>query len=89
MAPRSNSGDVYVQGEFSEPMTAQHNFAEQFDLDNPIQAMSSYSRIMHKHTQEQLEMATTSARRRSDSPSASLKHEDSGSSMDSVSSTSS
>ena len=36
---------VYVSGDgFSEPMSAQHNFANNFDLDNPERAMTDYQR---------------------------------------------
>ncbi|KAF2023686.1 hypothetical protein EK21DRAFT_80280 [Setomelanomma holmii] len=56
---------VYVSGDFSEPMSAQHNFANNFDLDNPDAAMSAYQKIMHEHTKRQLNTATDSARRRS------------------------
>lgn len=35
---------VYVRDNFSAPMSAQHNFANQYDLDNPTQSMSIYSR---------------------------------------------
>jgi hypothetical protein len=37
---------VYVSGEFSEPMGAQHNFANTFDLDNPDAAMSAYQKYV-------------------------------------------
>ncbi|KAF2232408.1 hypothetical protein EV356DRAFT_578450 [Viridothelium virens] len=82
---------VYAQENFAEPISAQHDFTNHFDLDNPMQAMSYYARIMHAHTKQQLDTATTSARRRSEasSTSASLSHEDSRSSTGSVSSTSS
>ncbi|KAH7135265.1 hypothetical protein B0J11DRAFT_575863 [Dendryphion nanum] len=60
---------VYVSGDFSEPMHAQHNFANQYDLDQPEQAVSSYARIMHEHTKRQLQTATQSARRRSEGSS--------------------
>ncbi|KAF2179834.1 hypothetical protein K469DRAFT_471670, partial [Zopfia rhizophila CBS 207.26] len=57
---------IYVQGDFSELMSAQHSFANQFDLENLNHAISVYARrIMHEHTKRQLNMATTSARRRS------------------------
>ncbi|KAF2455597.1 hypothetical protein BDY21DRAFT_267954, partial [Lineolata rhizophorae] len=61
-----NSG-VYIQPgtTYSEPMTAQHNFANTYDLSHPQQAMSSYSKVMLQHTQRQLQTATSSARRRS------------------------
>lgn len=41
--PAHNQG-VYVTQNFSEPMTAQHNFANQFDLNQPEAAMSSYQK---------------------------------------------
>ncbi|KAF2657123.1 hypothetical protein K491DRAFT_595659 [Lophiostoma macrostomum CBS 122681] len=62
----SQHSAVYVSGEFSEPMSARHNFTNQFDLDNPQMAMSSYARIMHEHTKRQLSTATNSARRRTE-----------------------
>jgi len=37
---------VYVSDTFSEPMSAQHNFANHFDLNNPDQAMSAYQRYV-------------------------------------------
>ncbi|KAF1986539.1 hypothetical protein K402DRAFT_332147 [Aulographum hederae CBS 113979] len=55
---------VYVNGQFSEPMSAQHNFSEQYDLEDPATAMSSYNRVMHQHTKQQLATATNSAARR-------------------------
>ncbi|KAH7071339.1 hypothetical protein BKA63DRAFT_568476 [Paraphoma chrysanthemicola] len=61
---------VYVSEGFSEPMSAQHNFANNFDLDNPDAAMSAYQRIMHEHTKRQLSTATDSARRRSGASSS-------------------
>ncbi|KAI9707762.1 MAG: hypothetical protein M1836_000724 [Candelina mexicana] len=53
------------EGEFSDPATAQHNFQNQYDLDNPMEAMNSYARIMHQHTKRQMENATRPVRRRS------------------------
>jgi hypothetical protein len=35
---------VYVSDGFSEPMSAQHNFANTFDLNNPDRAMTDYQR---------------------------------------------
>ncbi|KAJ4322487.1 hypothetical protein N0V94_002361 [Neodidymelliopsis sp. IMI 364377] len=58
------AASVYVTDDFSEPMTAQHNFVNNFDLDHPEDAMSAYQRIMHEHTKRQLSTATNSARRR-------------------------
>lgn len=37
---------VYVRDDYSAPMSAQHNFANQFDLDNPSQSMSIYARYV-------------------------------------------
>jgi len=61
---QADSG-VYIQGAFSEPMNIQHSFANHYNMGDPGMAMTSYARIMHQHTQQQLEMATRSARRRS------------------------
>ena len=62
---------VYVSEGFSEPMSAQHNFANNFDLKNPEAAMTAYQKIMHEHTKRQLSTATESARRRSGASSSS------------------
>lgn len=40
--------------------------------DDPVAAMSSYSRMMHYHTQQQMDAATRSARRRSSGSSEAL-----------------
>ena len=42
----STSPSVYVNGTFSEPMTAQHNFQNKYDLDNPVEAMETYARYV-------------------------------------------
>ncbi|KAI9791347.1 MAG: hypothetical protein M1833_001538 [Piccolia ochrophora] len=36
---------VYVNGNFSEPLAAQHEFQNKYDLDDPSSAMTSYSRL--------------------------------------------
>ncbi|MCJ1483663.1 hypothetical protein MMC06_003831 [Schaereria dolodes] len=54
----------YIADSFSEPMTALHNFQNRYDLDNPVEAMSSYARTMHQHTKRQMDSATRAARRR-------------------------
>lgn len=41
-----STASVYVTDNFSEPMTAQHNFANNFDLDHPEDAMSAYQRYV-------------------------------------------
>ncbi|KAK8164688.1 hypothetical protein BKA80DRAFT_190177, partial [Phyllosticta citrichinensis] len=61
---------VYVRENFSEPMTPMHNFANQYDLENPQASMHTYNRVMHEHTKLQLERATSSAHRRSQSNGA-------------------
>ncbi|KAF2171147.1 hypothetical protein M409DRAFT_19118 [Zasmidium cellare ATCC 36951] len=79
---------VYASNDFSEH-EAQDHFAQQFDLANPDAARDSYQRIMHQHTKQQFEMATTSSRRRSsggDSRMASLSSEKSNGSISSTSS---
>lgn len=72
---------VYITDNYSEPMAPQHNFANNFDLDNPGRAMSSYARIMHEHTKKQLSTATSSARRRSQGFSPDSSSNDSVSSV--------
>ncbi|KAJ4336261.1 hypothetical protein N0V87_005553 [Didymella glomerata] len=80
----SSGAQVYVTDNFSEPMTAQHNFVNNFDLDHPEDAMSAYQRIMHEHTKRQLSTATDSARRRTGVTQASdAERADSVSSTDS------
>jgi len=39
----SNSA-VYINDKYSEPMAPQHTFANNFDLDHPDHAVSSYAR---------------------------------------------
>jgi len=65
MASTQTRQQVYITEGFSEPMSAQHNFANNFNLDNPEEATAAYQRIMHEHTKRQLSTATDSARRRS------------------------
>ncbi|CAI6296741.1 unnamed protein product [Periconia digitata] len=67
----SSSNSVYINEKFSEPMAAQHEFANNFDMNDPTAAMSSYARIMHEHTKKQLNSATNSARRRSEGSTSS------------------
>lgn len=42
----STSDMVYVNQDFSEPMSAQYNFANQFDLENPEDARISYMKYV-------------------------------------------
>lgn len=39
-----SAGGVYINENYSEPMAPQHNFANNFDLEDPNQAMSVYAR---------------------------------------------
>ncbi|MCJ1315889.1 hypothetical protein MMC15_001209 [Xylographa vitiligo] len=57
---------------FADVSQAQDHFAAQFDLDNPVDAVSSYARIMHDHTLRQMERARSSSSRRRTSPSSSV-----------------
>ncbi|MCJ1398951.1 hypothetical protein MMC11_002152 [Xylographa trunciseda] len=71
---------------FADVSQAHDHFAAQFDLDDPVAAVSSYARIMHQHTQRQMERARMSARRRSPpsvDPMSSLTQESSVGSTDS------
>ncbi|KAF2125355.1 hypothetical protein P153DRAFT_400184 [Dothidotthia symphoricarpi CBS 119687] len=77
-----STASVYITDDFSEPMTAQHNFANAFDLENPDEAMTQYQKIMHEHTKRQLTTATDSARRRTGSTSSSLRSAESVDSRD-------
>jgi hypothetical protein len=44
MAQSPPRQSVYVSGEFSEPMSAQHNFSNNFDLEDPESATLAYQR---------------------------------------------
>jgi hypothetical protein len=75
-----------------DPNVARDHFQQNFDLNRPDQAMSSYQKQMHQHTKQQFECATASSRRRSSGPVASFQHDDSRGSVssdDSMNSTSS
>ncbi|KIW57741.1 hypothetical protein PV05_02303 [Exophiala xenobiotica] len=54
-----------------------------YDAD-PVAAMSSYSRMMHMHTRQQMESVTRSARRRSPPTSAVDAHAQAGLSQSST-----
>ncbi|KAH9831084.1 hypothetical protein Tdes44962_MAKER02162 [Teratosphaeria destructans] len=56
---------AYQRGGFMEPVAAQEQFSQQYDLANPEKAMASYQKILHQHTMQQYESATKSSRRRS------------------------
>ena len=51
MSAATASASVYVTDNFSEPMAAQHNFVNNFDLDHPEEAMSAYQRDVHSNNQ--------------------------------------
>ena len=70
-----------------DPNVAREQFQNDFDLNQPDQAMTSYQKLMHEHTRQQFENATASSRRHSSGPSvASLSHETSRGSTSSTSS---
>lgn len=61
-----------------DPVVARDHFAQNFDLNQPEKAMTSYQKLMHEHTKQQFENATSSSKRRSSGRSvASLKKDDS------------
>ena len=66
-----------------DPNVAASHFQQRFDLNRPDQAMSSYQKQMHQHTQKQFENATESRRRSSSGPVVSLQHDTSRGSVDS------
>ena len=70
-----------------DPAVAADHFQQNFDLNRPEQAMTSYQKLMHQHTQKQFENATASSHRRSSGGTiASLQNEDSRNSVSSTSS---
>ena len=61
-----------------DPNVAADHFAQNFDLNQPEKAMTSYQKQLHEHTKQQFENATASSRRRSSgAPIASLNKNDS------------
>jgi hypothetical protein len=66
-----------------DPNVAASHFQQNFDLNRPDQAMSSYQKQMHQHTQKQFENATESRRRSSGGAVSSLQHDSSRGSVDS------
>ena len=79
MSAAVDSG-VYVKNDFSEPMSASHEFPTRFSPEE-------YAKIMHEHTKAQLGMATQSARRRSQGSATVPSLPQGSSSRSSVSST--
>nr|POE87586.1 hypothetical protein CFP56_30175 [Quercus suber] len=81
---------VFQQSDYVEPLEGQTDFANQFDLAQPNEAMTSYQKLMHQHTKQQFELAAESSRRRSSASSsshgASLHKETSNASVSSTSS---
>jgi hypothetical protein len=50
---------VYVSDGFSEPMSAQHNFANNFDLNDPDRAMTEYQRYVAIDEHDSYQLLTT------------------------------
>ncbi|CAF9905938.1 MAG: hypothetical protein ALECFALPRED_001914 [Alectoria fallacina] len=48
---------------FTADSTPQDSFAAHYNLDNPMESVNSYSRLMHQHTKRQMDLATRSTRR--------------------------
>jgi len=42
----SAASEVYITGTFSEPMSAQHNFQNTYNMADPIDAMSRYAQYV-------------------------------------------
>ena len=66
-----------------DPNVATSHFQQNFDLNRPDQAMSSYQKQMHQHTQKQFENATASSRRRSSGSMSSMPDDSTRGSVDS------
>ncbi|MCJ1434338.1 hypothetical protein MMC27_003705 [Xylographa pallens] len=63
-ASHSTSSSLSSSTNFVDVSEAQDHFAAQFNLDDPVDAVSSYARIMHDHTLRQMERARSSSTRR-------------------------
>jgi hypothetical protein len=61
----SSPDATYDMSAYNDIAAAQQNFAQQYSYEHPNQAMSEYAKYIHQHTKQQLEKATSSARRRS------------------------
>ena len=88
MAAPSEIQQVYIAQDYNEPIAPQYEFPQHYDLNDPDSARLSYQRLMHEHTKQQFELATSSARRRGspDHDMTGLRKETSGMSIDSTSS---
>lgn len=83
------SSAVYTTSNVERPLAVQDDFAQNFDLENPVAAVNNYARVMREHTQKQMQTATASSRRRSgneDAPVSSMSHLGKEGSLSSVSS---
>jgi len=61
----SRSASSSAGSSFIDPSQAQEHFSTLVNLDDPISAISSYTRIMRDHTQRQMDLAARAANRRS------------------------
>jgi hypothetical protein len=86
MAAPSDIQQVYINQDYSESTAPQYEFPQHYDLNDPDMARLSYQRLMHEHTKQQFELATSSARRRGSPPEhdmSGLRKETSGMSISS------
>lgn len=60
----SNAVYVNTSNASSSPLSSQHDFSQNYDMDSPVAAARSYARSMHMHTKKQMEAASRSSRRR-------------------------
>jgi hypothetical protein len=87
--PDNNNISNFSSQSFEMPSSVEYTTSrpESYDFEDPVQAMTDYSRLMHKHTKSQMAAATQAVRRRgsgspdSQSNSATLRKEGSISSQ--------
>jgi len=59
-----SSAAIYTTSSLERPLPIQEDFAQNYDLDNPVAAVNNYARVMREHTKRQMETAASSSRRR-------------------------
>jgi hypothetical protein len=47
VSPQEEQSAVYMRGEFSEPLSPEHTFDDQYDNEDPNRAMSDYARYYY------------------------------------------
>jgi hypothetical protein len=79
---------VYTTDSLDAPLAVQEEFTSHFDMNQPMQAVQDYAKMMHMHTKQQMEDAARQSRRRKSAAGsmATLSNESSVSSVDSAAS---